>query len=249
MSRKQSTLVFHLESTANLTDRINWLKAFPHKEDGKEIRELLTINLYSYSLFKLKKLCFPYTCYKTETPDFKIENGENNINIEHTRACSPNLKMAEEVVKKHHDGTLIELSYYSSEQTPSKAFSKIGIRAPGESLSGAGWIGDALENSWVDFILTSINKKSSDYKYKGVDCSNWELIVEDEVPGGFNKDFDTSMDKLKKKYFASKLTSFKAVHLFTSKKNLMESQAKPIFVYDVFGLTKITDVAHDQLHL
>ncbi len=82
-----------------------------------------------------------------------IETNKNKeIGIEHTRATLESFEIAVSELRKHPEGSKIELSHYSPYRKLPKKESDSGIIAPGDELKAKGWDGDQAEREWTEII-------------------------------------------------------------------------------------------------
>lgn len=232
--RKESNLKEIIEFVINgFTPTIN---------NDKTIHENFTLYIFLIAIYKLSKLDFPIRILNREHPDFFIKIGKNeDIGLEHTIATIEQYKIALSEFKKYPQGSFIQPTFYSPTKKLPKKKSDIGIKKPGEEITGYGYNGYQIENEWAVTILNAIQKKTNllnNEHFKKFETN--ELIIQDHSPiSGFNI-LDKSIEMLKKSYLQitfSKSLKFDKVHIFSGN-NL---------IYDVFGKIEIVNMSKSEL--
>lgn len=157
---------------------------------------------------KIKKLHLPFDLYVGESPDFILldVNTELAMGLEHTKATVEKFKMDEHEAKEYPPGSLIELPYYSVKSSPPKKSSE-AIKKPGEKLTHCGWGDNGIEKQWSDIVLKTMTDKIELLnKPHFKKFSKNFLLIDDDSPSPVSIDYrlKSSLDTLKRKYFASK---------------------------------------------
>ena len=216
----------------DLKEVVDHLKDFNFQgNDKSKIHEFFCIYIFLLGSFKLEKLHLPIKITSEESPDFTItdKNPNKEIGIEHTKATLESFKIAESELKKHPEGSLIELCYYSPFVKIPKKQSDIGIVHPKSQLKGNGWNGDQVEYEWAETMLNAIKRKVAllNKPHFEVKTTN-VLFIEDDSPVDFVKHEDDAIKILKQKY---NQTTFSEKYLF----NNVHIFSNCTLIYDVFG--------------
>lgn len=216
----------------DIKEVVEHLKAFTFKEsDSAKTHENFCIYIFLVGCFKASKLPLPIKVISRESPDFTLVKTDENkeIGIEHTRATLESYKIAESELKKHPEGSAIELCYYSPYTKIPKKKSDIGIVAPGGRLKGDGWTGNQVEYEWAETILNSIKNKVQLLNEDHFERKNENhLFIEDDSPVDFVKHEKEAIEILNSKYKQTQFLKkyrFDKVHIFS----------QCILIYDAFG--------------
>ncbi len=211
---------------------VDHLKSFTFQEDdGSKIHEFFCLYIFLVGSFKLERLYLPIKIISRESPDFTViyENQNREIGIEHTKATIESYKIAESELKKHPEGSVIELCHYSPFVKMSKKQSDVGIISPKSPLKGEGWSGNQVEYEWAETILNAIKKKVEVLNEPHFEVkANNALFIEDDSPVEFVKHEDDAIKVLKEKYIQvtfSEKYLFNNVHIFSN----------GTLIYDIFG--------------
>lgn len=211
---------------------VQYLKGFTFQEgDSSKIHEFFCLYIFLVGSFKIGRLFFPIKIISRESPDFTVIYGDQNreIGLEHTRATLESFKVAESELKKHPEGSLIELCYYSPFAKIPKKQSDIGIVSPKGHLKGEGWKGEQVEQEWSEIILNTVKTKTELLNEGHFEIKKENILfIEDDSPVSFAKNEDDAIQILRQKFGQAKLTAeqiFDRVHIFSN----------GTFIYDVFG--------------
>jgi hypothetical protein len=221
-----------LNRVRDLKKIVEHLKGFTFQGgDSSKIHEFFCLYIFLIGSFKLGKLSLPVKIISKESPDFTIayEDQNKEIGLEHTKATLESFKIAESELKKHPEGSLIELCYYSPFVKIPKKQSDIGIVSPKGHLRGEGWNGNQVEHEWSEIILNTVKKKTELLNEEHFEIKKENtLFIEDDSPVDFVKHEDDAIQILKQKFNQEKLTAkhiFDNVHIFSN----------CTLIYDVFG--------------
>lgn len=234
-----------LNKKSDLNEILKYVENFiPEKDDSKTTHESLSFYIFLIAAFKIKKVTFQVEILKVEneSPDFRLSriNEEPYLGIEHTRATVEKYKMDESELAKCPEGSLIELPYYTVNNSPPKK-SNIALKKPGEPLTSSGYGNYGVEKQWTEIILHSLKKKTqklNEEKYKKYKRN--ELLIEDDSPTLVFHKFSNAIKILKKTYHQIKINeplTYDKVHIFSD----------PILIYDVFGEKSVVDISKSKL--
>ena len=173
----------------------------------------------------------PVKITSKESPDLTIvyEGQNKKIGLEHTKATLELFKIAESELKKHPEGSLIVLCYYSPFVKIPKKQSDVGIVYPKGHLTGEGWNGDQVEHEWSEIILNTVKKKTELLNEEHFEIKRENsLFIEDDSPVDFVKHEDDAIQIVRQKFNQEKFPAkhtFDNVHIFPN----------CTLIYDVFG--------------
>lgn len=211
---------------------VEHLKGFTFREDDRsKIHEFFCLYIFLIGSLKLGRLSFPVKIISKDSPDFTIiyEDLNKEIGLEHTKATLESFKIAESELKKHPEGSFIELCYYSPFVKIPKKQSDVGIIYPNGHLKGEGWNGDQVEHEWSEIILNTVKRKTELLNEEHFEIKRENsLFIEDGSPVDFVKHEDDAIQILKQKFNQEKLPAkhiFDNVHIFSN----------CTLIYDVFG--------------
>jgi hypothetical protein len=129
--------------------------------------EMYCLRRYLYPLVDSGLVRFPFTVAKSETPDFILNRPQDVIvGLEVTKATRQEFEA---------DLTRLDRKQKTKHYPSDPA-------AGAMDLSVAGWVGNALETEWVEYVLASIADKLKDidtYPVGGCD-----LLIYDNTPTG-----------------------------------------------------------------
>lgn len=214
----------------------------PTMNNDKTIHENFSLYIFLIALHKISKLKFPIKVINREHPDFFIKIGKNeDIGLEHTIATIEQYKIALSEFKKYPQGSFIQPTFYSPTKKLPQKKSDIGIKKPGEEVTGPGYTGFQIENEWAIIMLKAIQDKTYLLNYEHFKkYETNELIIQDHTPVSGFQFLDKSIEMLKKLYFQTtfnKSQEFDKIHIFSGN-NL---------IYDVFGKIEIVDISKSEL--
>ena len=232
-----------LTKTSDLNEIIKYLEHFTsERNNNTTAHELASFYIFLINSLKIQKLTFPVEIIKDESPDFRLSriNEEPYLGLEHTRATVEKYKMDESELENYPEGSLIELPYYTINNSPSKK-SNVAIKKPGEPLTSPGYGDYGIEKQWTEIILHSLNKKTQLLNTKKFEkYERNELLIEDDSPAPIFGKYENGIKILKKTYSQMKINvlfTYDKVHIFSSN----------ILIYDVFCETIIKDMSKSQL--
>lgn len=100
---------------------------------------------------------FPLTVHKREKPDFLVTLGSRTLGIEHTEGTSQNLAK-ERAVRADGIGPSVHFIKPASIGDEPKSRREIEQEVRADAM-GPGWIGDAVEQSWVEAMTHFVSRK------------------------------------------------------------------------------------------
>ena len=115
-----------------------------------KMEELYSLYLYLLYCTKEKHLNFPINILKSESPDFILNN---QIGLEVVTLATQKEKHACSLMEKE-EGFLLETCFYAPGST---ADIRDGIRSKGESLQGAGFGDNGMEQAWIACFLEKLH--------------------------------------------------------------------------------------------
>ena len=225
-----------LAKKSDLNEIVKYLEHFtPEKNNNTIAHELVSFYLLLITAFKIQKLTFPVEIIKDESPDFRLSriNEEPYLGLEHTRATVGKYKMDESELTKHsEDSLLIELPYYTVNNSPPKK-SNIALKKLGEPLTCDGHGANGTELQWAEIILYPLKKKTqklNSEKYKTYKIN--DLLIEDDSPAPVFLEYghEKAIKILKQKKSQIKINetlTYDKVHIRSGRS----------LIYDVFGET------------
>ena len=232
-----------LTKTSDLNEIIEYLVHFTsERNDNTTVHEIVSFYLFLINSFKIQKLTFPIEIIKSESPDFRLSriNEDPYLGLEHTIATVEKYKMDESELENYPEGSLIELPYYTINNSPSKK-SNIAIKKPGEPLTSPGHGDYGIEKQWTEIILHTLKKKTQLLNTKKFEkYERNELLIEDDSPASIFCKLENGIKILKKTYYQMKINesyTYNKAHIFSGN----------ILIYDVFGETIIMDISKSQL--
>lgn len=202
---------------------------YPEKVSSKT-SEFFCAYVYIVGCYKLNKLSLPIKIISRESPDFEVIYGSTNqlFGIEHTKATLQSFKIAESELKKHPEGSVIELCHYSPFEDIPKQESDKGIIHPDSHLEGVGWGDNQANQEWAEIMLNAIKSKTALLNKPHFNIKpNNVLFIEDDSPVDFVKDNDRAIPLLRCNYSQTcfEERTFDSVHILTN----------CTLIHDVFG--------------